>query len=265
MSSALVVARKELRTLFHSPVALIFLAVFELVTLFTFFQGSRWFARNIADVRPLFQWLPLLLVFLTAAVTMRQWAEERKVGTLEVLLTLPVRTWDLVLGKFLAATGLVALALSLTLPLPLMVSVLGPLDWGPVVGGYVGALLLGALYVSIGLCVSARTDNQVVSLMVTLLVGGALYLVGSPTVTALLENRWTEILSAIGTGSRFTSIERGVLDVRDLAYYAALTATFLAVNVASLDADRLDVDSPRGRAEQGRLSTWVLQIGRAHV
>jgi ABC-2 type transport system permease protein len=257
MSSVLTVARKELRTLFHSPVALLFLGVFELVTLFTFFQASRWFARNIADVRPLFEWLPLLLVFLTAAVTMRQWAEERKVGTLEVLLTLPVRTVDLVLGKFVAATALVALALALTLPLPMMVWFLGPIDIGPVIGGYVGALLLGALYVSIGLCVSARTDNQVVSLMVTLLVGGALYLVGSPTVTALFDTHWTEVLSRIGTGSRFSSIERGVLDLRDLVYYLGLTVAFLALNVASLESDRLDPDSARGRATASRLAGMV--------
>jgi ABC-2 type transport system permease protein len=250
------VARKELRALFQSPVALIFLGVFELVTLFTFFDASRFFARNIADVRPLFEWLPLLLVFLTAAVTMRAWAEERKLGTLEVLLTLPVRTRDLVLGKFLAAVALVGVALLLTLPLPLMVANLGPLDVGPVVGGYVGALLLGALYVSIGLCISARTDNQVVSLMLTLLVGGALWLVGTDTVTALVGNEAAEVLRAIGTGSRFESVARGVIDARDLVYYVGLTAFFLVLNGTSLEHDRVDPDSARGKARVRAL--WVL-------
>jgi ABC-2 type transport system permease protein len=255
MTSILTVAKKEFRGLFQSPVALIFLAVFELVVLFTFFSSSRWFARNLADVRPLFAWLPLLLVFLTAAVTMRLWAEERKVGTLEVLLTLPVPTRALVLGKFLAATGLVAVALGLTLPLPLMAAGLGPLDWGPVLGGYVGALLLGALYVAIGLCVSALTNNQVVSLMVTLVVGGAFYVVGTDPVTALFDTRTGELLRAIGTGSRFESLERGVLDLRDLVYYGVLTSTFLAFNLTFLELDRLDADAPRGKAAARALMT----------
>ncbi|MCB9681001.1 MAG: Gldg family protein [Alphaproteobacteria bacterium] len=256
MNAVTTVARKELRGLFQSPIALLFLAVFELVVLFTFFSASRFFARNLADVRPLFAWLPVLLVFLTAAVTMRAWAEERKLGTLEVLMTLPVRTRDLVLGKFLAATALVAVGLLLTLPLPIMVSTLGDLDWGPVVGGYVGALLLGALYASIGLCVSARTDNQVVSLMVTLVIGGALYLVGTDVVTSLVGTEPAEVLRAIGTGSRFASIERGVLDLRDLVYYGALTAFFLVLNGAFLDAERADPGSERGRART--LTLWTV-------
>ncbi len=256
MNHVLIVARKELRALFQSPVALLFLGVFEIFVLVTFFWGSRFFARNIADVRPLFEWLPLLLVFLTAAVTMRAWAEERKLGTLELLLTLPVRTHALVLGKFLASVGLVGVALALTLPLPLMVGMLGPLDLGPVVGGYVGAVLLGALYVSIGLCVSARTDNQVVSLMVTLVVGGALWVVGTPSVADLFDTRGAELLRAIGTPSRFASIERGVLDLRDFAYYGALTAFFLVLNAAFLEGDRADPDSVGGRERVVRL--WSL-------
>ena len=264
MNAALIVARKELRTLFFSPVALLFLGVFELVTLFTFFTTSHFFARNIADVRPLFEWLPLLLVFLTAAVTMRQWAEERTVGTLEVLMTLPVRTWDLVLGKFLASTALVAVALALTFPLPMMVSTLGMLDWGPVMGGYIGALLLGALYVSLGLFVSARTDNQVVSLMVTLVVGAAMYVVGSDGFTALFDTHTTELLQRLGTGSRFASIERGVLDLRDLVYYGAITSCFLVLNMVTLESDRLDRDSDRGKASYTKhLVTVGLVIANA--
>ncbi len=256
MKAAFTVARKEIRGLFGSPIALLFLGVFQLVTLFTFFSGSRFFARNIADVRPLFEWLPLLLVVLVSAVTMRAWAEERKMGTLEVLLTLPVSTRDLVLGKFFAALALVGVALALTLPLPIMASTLGDLDWGPVVGGYVGALLLGGLYVSIGLCVSSRTDNQVVSLMVTLLVGGLMYLVGTDAVTSLAGTDASELLRSIGTGSRFESIERGVLDWRDIIYYVVLTGTFLVLNWVFLEIGRIDPGSVRGRARA--TSMWSL-------
>lgn len=247
MTNSWTVARKELRTLFQSSIALMFLAVFLAVTVFTFFSTAKFFARNLADVRPLFEWLPLLLIFLVSAVTMRMWAEERRAGTLEVLLTLPVRTADLVLGKFLAGMALVALALVLTLPLPILVSTLGPLDWGPVTGGYVGALLLAAAYLAIGLCVSSRTDNQVVALMTTLVIGGIVYLVGSDAITALFATDTAEVLRGLGTGSRFESIERGVLDLRDVVYYCGITAGFLVLNHAILEHDRLDVNAPSGR------------------
>ena len=261
MSSIGTVARKEFRSYFQSPVAVIFLGIFLFSTLFSFFGTSAFFARNIADVRPLFEWLPLLLIFLVAAITMRQWSEERKMGTLEVLLTLPVTTRDMVLGKFLAGVALVALALAFTLPIPIMVSLLGDLDWGPVVGGYLGALLLGSTYLAIGLCVSARTDNQVVSLMLTLVIGGAIYLLGSDVVTAFFGNRGADMLRALGTGSRFTSIERGVLDLRDLVYYVGLAAFFLTVNWYFLELDRVDVHSEGGRPRARALALLVALVG----
>ena len=212
-------------------------------------------------MRPLFQWLPILLIFLVAAITMRQWAEERRMGTLEVLLTLPVPTRDMVLGKFVAGAALVALALAMTLPLPIMVSMLGDLDIGPVIGGYVGALLLGATYLSIGLCVSSRTDNQVVALMVTLLVAGALYFIGSNQLTQLFGSRVSEVLQALGTGSRFASIERGVLDLRDLAYYVGLTAFFLSLNWYFLEVERLDRRAAGGQASARGIAALTALVG----
>jgi ABC-2 type transport system permease protein len=230
------IARKELSTYFGSPMAFIFVGAFLLVTLFAFFWVDTFFARNIADIRPLFRWIPILTVFLVAALTMRQWSEEQRSGTLEVLLTLPVRRTALVLGKFLAIMALVALALALTLFVPITVQALGPLDWGPVLGGYLAALLMASTYAAIGLFVSSRTDNQIVSLIATVFLGGAFYLVGSQAVTSLLGETLGEIARAIGTGSRFESIERGVVDLRDLIYYLSLTAFFLLLNVVSLDA-----------------------------
>ncbi len=261
MRAVMIIARKELRSYFESPVALIFLGIFLLATLFSFFGHSSFFARNIADVRPLFAWLPLLLIFLVAAITMRQWAEERKMGTLEVLLTLPVQTRDLVLGKFIAGSLLVAVALALTLAIPIMVSWLGDLDWGPVVGGYLGALLLGASYVAIGLCVSSRTDNQVVSLMLTLVIATAIYLLGSDQLTQLFSNQVSDVLRALGTGSRFTSIERGVLDLRDLGYYVGLSVFFLALNWYFLESERIDRDAARGRGQARGLLLLVGLVG----
>jgi ABC-2 type transport system permease protein len=232
------IARKELGAYFGSPMALIFVGAFLVVTLFSFFWAETFFARGTADVRPLFRWMPVLMIFLVAALTMRQWSEEQRGGTLEVLFTLPVRRANLVLGKFLAVMALILVSLALTLFLPITVSLLGDLDWGPVVGGYLAAILMAAAYAAIGLFVSSRTDNQIVSLLVTVLLCGLLYLVGSAGVTGFVGDMLAEVLRAIGTGSRFESIERGVVDLRDLIYYLSLTAFFLVLNIVSLDSKR---------------------------
>ena len=259
--SILTIVRKELRSYFLSPVALIFLGVFLVATLFIFFTLAKFFARNLADVRPLFNWLPILLVFLVSAITMRQWSEEQKLGTLEVLLTLPLKTSHLVIGKFLAGVILVMLALALTVPLPITVSTLGDLDWGPVIGGYVGALLLASTYMAIGLCVSSRTDNQIVALMVTLVIGGLLYLIGSEPVAEFFGNRTGEFLRSIGTGSRFESIERGVLDIRDFVYYGSLTVFFLTLNVYFLELKRMEAQPADTESRRPTLLTTVLLAG----
>lgn len=238
MKQTLSITRKELNSYFSSPMALIFVGVFLALVLFSFFWIDAFFARGIADVRPLFRRLPLLMIFLVAAVTMRQWSEEELSGTLEVLLTLPVRPMQLVLGKFLAVMGLLVFALALTLFLPITVAVLGNLDWGPVIGGYLATVLLAAAYSAIGLFVSSRTNNQIVALILTVLLCGMFYLVGSPAITDFVGGTLADILRAMGAGSRFESIERGVIDLRDLAYYLSLTVLFLTLNAVSLDSKR---------------------------
>ena len=235
MRDLLRIARKEFASFFASPTAFIFLGSFLGVILFVFFWVETFFARNIADVRPLFEWMPLLLIFLVAAITMRMWSEERRAGTLEFLLTAPVGPWQLVLGKFVACLALVAVALALTLPIPLTVAMIGPLDWGPVFGGYVATLFLAAAYVAIGLFVSARSANQIVSLIVTALVCGVFYLLGSDALTGLFGGTVAGLLKLLGTGSRFDSITRGVIDLRDLYYYLSLVGVFLTLNVFTLE------------------------------
>ena len=126
---------KELTLFFTSPIGYLFLSAFLAVTLSVFFWGESFFARNIADVRPMFEWLPILLIFLSAALTLRMWSEERRSGTLEFVATLPATIWSFVVGKFLACWTLLGIALLLTLPLPLTVSFIGDLDWGPVIAG----------------------------------------------------------------------------------------------------------------------------------
>ncbi|MDQ4077011.1 MAG: Gldg family protein [Chloroflexota bacterium] len=258
MKQMLAIVRKELNSYFGSPMALIFIGVFLATTLFTFFWADAFFARGIADVRPMFRWMPILLIFLTSALTMRQWSEEQQSGTLEMLLTLPASGVQLVLGKFLAVMALVVVALALTLSLPITVALLGNLDWGPVMGGYLAALLLAAAYAALGLFVSSRTDNQIVALILTVLLGGLLYLVGSPVITGFFGDSVGEILRAIGTGSRFESIERGVVDLRDLAYFLSLTALFLTLNVVSLDSKRWSTGEQTRRYRQGLMLTGTL-------
>ena len=236
MSHVLSIARKELRAFFMSPVAFIFLGAFLLVTLVVFFYVEGFFARNVADIRPLFAWLPVLLIFLSSAITMRQWSEEQKLGTLEILLTLPVKVHHLVLGKFLAALALVGVALLLTLGVPITVSMMGDLDWGPVIGGYVGAILLAGAYIAIGLCISAMTDNQIVALILSALVCSVFYAVGAEFVVGSLGQDWSSVLTALGTGARFESVRRGVIDFRDVLYYLAIIGSFLTINTVLLQA-----------------------------
>ena len=241
------IARKELSGYFSSPAAFIFIGVFLAALLFIFFWVDRFFARNIADVRPLFEWMPVLLIFLVSAMTMRMWSEERRAGTLEFLLTAPVHTLDLVVGKFLACLGLVGITLALTLPLTITVSILGPLDWGPAIGGYIATLALASAYISIGLFVSSRTDNQIVSLIVSSLICGAFYVAGSDSLTSLFGNSGGEILRLAGSGSRFDSIARGVIDLRDIYYYLSIFGVFLVLNVYSLESIRW---TAKGRDEK---------------
>jgi ABC-2 type transport system permease protein len=249
------VARKELQLFFASPVAWLFLASFMVVCLFTFFWVEAFFARNIADVRPLFEWMPLLLIFLSAALTMRSWSEERRSGTLEHVLTLPVPIWQFVLGKFLACAAVLGLALLATLPLPITVASIATLDWGPVLAGYLAAFLLGCSYLAIGLFVSSRTDNAIVSLIGSVALCGLLYLAGSETLLGFFGGALADVLRLLGSGARFESITRGVIDLRDLYYYLGISIAFLALNVYGLERGRWAQHSnPRHRG-------WQLGVG----
>ena len=238
MSNYLVIAKevasKEFRSFFNSPSGYLFLAAFSGAVLFNFFWLEIFFARNIADVRPLFEGLPVLLIFLIAAITMRSWSEELRSGTLESLLTSPSPTSSLVLGKFLGNWMLVLLALAMTLPIPISVSLIGDIDWGPVIGGYVASAFLAAAYISIGLCMSARTDNPIVALILTSLTCGIFFLVGSDLLGSLFGYHVGDWLSLLGTGSRFDAISKGILDLRDLYYYVTVVGIFLTLNLLGL-------------------------------
>jgi ABC-2 type transport system permease protein len=252
------ISSKELTLFFASPIGYLFLLSFLGVTLFVFFWGEAFFARNVADVRPMFEWMPVLLIFLSAALTMRMWSEERRTGTLEFVATLPASGWEFVVGKFLSCWVLLGLALLLTLPLPLTVSMIAELDWGPVLAGYVAAMMLGGAYLAIGLFVSARTDSQIVSLIVASFGCGVFYLVGNPVLTDLVGGQWSDLMRALGSGSRFDAITRGVLDFRDLYYYASLLIIFLALNVHALEVQRWAADGNPRHHRKWKLTTGLI-------
>lgn len=232
--------KKELLSYFSSATAYIFLGSFLLISLFIFFWVETFFARNIVDVRPLFEWMPILLVFLVGALTMKSWSEERRMGTLEFLQTTPIDTSKLVLGKFLAAWILIGIGLDITLILPITISTFGNLDWGPVFGAYLGTFLLSGAYLSIGLFVSSRTDSQIVSLMLTVIITGVFYLIGSPALVHFFGYEMGEVFQSIGTGSRFESIARGVIDLGDIYYYVSIIIVFLSLNIFYLEKLRWD-------------------------
>lgn len=239
MNAIRAVAARELAAAFASPIAYAFLFVWSAAVYVTFFNVQGFFARGVADLRGLFEAIPVLMVLLVPALSMRLWAEEQKQGTIEILLTLPVRDHELVLGKFLASLLVLAIGLALTFPLAMTAAILGPLDWGPVLGGYLAALLLGAAYLAIGQLVSALTENQILAFIGAFAVCFALYGIGTDAVTSLFADRTASILRMLGSGSRFASVARGVIDAGDLVYYLSITGFFLGAGVAALRHKRL--------------------------
>jgi len=219
------IAVKEFRGAFVSPVAYAYLVVFLAFTNWFFFR--TFFVLGDATMRGFFSLLPWTLVFLLPALTMRMWSEERKFGTLEVLLTWPVREREAVLGKFIGGLGLLAVSLSGTLPLAFTVFVLGHPDRGPVLAGYLGLVLFGAAGLAVGIYASSLTENQIVSYIAGVAMTFALFVAGEDFVIIAAPDSLAPLLSGAGLGAHYWSIGRGVIDSRDLLYFAAVIFFFL--------------------------------------
>lgn len=226
MNPALTIARRELAGYFQSPVAYVFLVIYLLLSGFFTFMVGGFFERGTSSLEAFFVWQPWLYLFLVPAVGMRLWSEERRMGTLELLLTLPVTPLQAILGKFLAAWLVIALALALTFPLVLTVNYLGSPDNGVILAGYIGSLLLGGAYLSIACLTSATTRNQVVSFIVSVVACLFLILAGWPPVTDLLvqwaDPAFVQLVSNLSVMTHFQSITKGVLDSRDIVYFASV-------------------------------------------
>jgi len=232
MSPALVISRREIRTYFNSPVAYIVVTVFTIITGYLFFTSL--FLEKQADMRSFFGIMPLMFMFMIPAITMRLLADEKGSGTLELLITMPVRDWEVVVGKFLAAMALVATSLALTLFFAITVKLLGPLDRGPAIGGYVGLLLMGGAYVAIGVMCSAFTRNSIVAFIAAFAISFALYLFGR--LTQFVPEQVRGIVSFLSIDGHFENIGRGVIDTRDVIYYLSVMGVCLLVATTSLES-----------------------------
>ena len=210
--------------------------MFLVVLGWLFFQG--YFKLGQASMRDYFAFVPWVLLFLVPAITMRLWAEEKKMGTIELLLTMPVKDEEVVLGKFFASFLFLLFTLLLSFMVPAIVLWSGPADVGVILSSYVGALLLGAAYIAIGIWISAFTDNQIIAFILTIAACFAFFIIGQVFVLQSLPGFVADIFQFLGLGSHYQGLMRGVLDSRDVLYYLSFIGFFLFLNVRQISVRR---------------------------
>lgn len=244
MSAITTVCKRELRSYFATPVAYVFIVIFlVLSSAFTFYLGG-FYERGQADLLPFFNFLPWLYLFLVPAVSMRLWSEERKSGTIELLLTLPITMWQAVMGKFLAAWTFIGIALALTFPLWITVNYLGDPDNGVIFASYLGALLMAGSFLAIGSCISAATRNQVVAFILTVVACFVLVMAGFPLVLDAFRS-WApqglvDAIAGLSFLTHFASISKGVIDLRDLLYFVLMIGFWLYASAIVIDLKKAD-------------------------
>ena len=244
MSHVLTIFRRELASHFATPLAYVFIVIFlVLAGILTFFLGD-FFGRGQADLRPFFLFHPWLYLILIPALSMRLWAEERKSGTIELFLTLPIRIGEAVLGKFLAAWCFAGIALLLTFPFWITVNYLGSPDNGVILASYIGSFLLAGALLAIGGAVSAATKNQVIAFVVTAAIAFLLTVAGSQVVLGVFAGWAPEgVVRAVAAASllrHFGTVTAGVIDLRDLVYFLSIMIAFLAANAILVDLKKAD-------------------------
>jgi ABC-2 type transport system permease protein len=235
---------RELKSYFATPVAYVFIVIFlVLMGTFTFYLGG-FYERGQADLQPFFSFHPWLYLFLVPAIAMRLWAEERKTGSVELLMTLPITPWQAVLGKYLAAWAFTGIALLLTFPIWTTVNYLGDPDNGVIFAAYLGSFLMAGGFLAIGACLSAITRNQVIAFVITVVVSFGFLLSGFPMVLDMFSG-WAPQSIVDGVASlsfltHFASISKGVIDLRDLIYFGLLITAFLYANTIVLQWKQAD-------------------------
>ncbi len=226
--------KREITGYFGSPVAYVFIVIFLVLLGFFTFHVSHFFEIGQADLRNFFEWHPWIFMFLIPAIAMRLWAEERRMGTIELILTFPITIAEAILGKFLAAWAFVGIALSLTFPMVITVSYLGDPDVGPIICAYVGSFLSAGAFLSVGIMTSSFTRSQVISFILSVVICLFFILAGYPPVTDIFSG-WApvwlvDLVAGLSFLSHSFSIERGVLDFRDILYYVSVISFMLFVN-----------------------------------
>lgn len=244
MSPVRTVFRRELASYFATPVAYVFIVIFLILAgALTFYFGG-FYERGQADLQPFFSFHPWLYLFLVPAIGMRLWAEERKSGTIELLLTLPITMWQAVLAKFLAAWAFIAIALALTFPIWITVNYLGDPDNGVIVASYLGSLLMAGAFLAIGSCLSAATRNQVVAFILTVVICFLLLLAGFPLVLgffqSFLPQGVVDAVAGLSLFAHFQAISKGVVDLRDLIYFALAIGVWLYATAIVIDLKKAD-------------------------
>jgi ABC-2 type transport system permease protein len=244
MGKTWIIFKRELASYFITPLAYVFIVIFLFLTgIFTYYVGM-FFERGQADLIPFFQFLPWLFLFLIPAITMRLWSEERKQGTIELLMTLPITLRDAVIGKFLAAWAVTAIALLLTFPLWITVNYLGEPDNGVIAASYIGSLLMAGAFLAIGAFISALSKNQVISFVVTVVVCLLFILAGFPVVINFFQQWAPEALintvSQLSLLTNFIAVTKGVIDVRNVIYYLSLIVCFLIASAITVDMKKAD-------------------------
>ena len=237
MRNTLTIFRREFAAYFNSPIAYIFIIAFLVLNSGLFMTG--FFLNGVADLRAFFGNLPIFLIFFIPAVSMRLWAEDKRIGTFELLMTLPMRAMDVMLGKYLAALAFYLVALAGTLPLVIMVGALGNPDLGAIFSGYIGAVFLGALYLAIGTFTSGLMRDQISAVILGIMACFLIFILGVPGVAATVDG-WVPGLGSLlqhylGLSDHFEMMLRGVISLGDLAYFVGLTAVFLTLNTLWLE------------------------------
>ena len=243
MHNFLGIFRRELTSYFATPLAFVFIVIFLILVGYFTFQFGGFYESGQADLTPFFYYQPWLYLFLIPPLTMRLWAEERKSGSIELLMTLPVTLWQAVLGKFFAAWCFTALALALTFPIWITVNYLGEPDNGVIFAAYLGSLLMAGGFLAIGSCISATTRNQVIAFIITVVVCFVFLLLGHQAVlgvVSFLPQAMVDAIASLSFQSHFESIRKGVIDLRDLLYFASLIAVWLIANAIVLDMKKAD-------------------------
>jgi ABC-2 type transport system permease protein len=225
--------KKELQGYFNSPIAYIFIGVFLVVSNWLFFKS--FFLIGQATMRGYFELLPWIFLFLSPAITMRLWAEEKKSGTIEFLLTLPVTDWQVVLAKFFSSLMFLFISLMLSITLPITLASLGNVDLGPIIGGYLGALFLGGSYLALGLFISSLTKNQIIAFVMGLVACFIAFIIGSDFVLVGVPNFLAPVISFLGLGNHFYNIAKGVIDSKDIIYYLSFIFIFLWLNTRIIE------------------------------